>query len=205
MMFLMAAACLLAGIIVYPHLPALMVSHWNIHGMPDGAMSKFWSITILPLIMLVLIGIWAILPPLDPLQGIKRFRYVYDFFWFVIIAFLAYTYALMLGVNLGWQLNFLSTLLPALALLLFILGALLPYTKRNWYFGIRTPWTLSSDAAWDKTHRLSSYLLEFSALVTLFGLVYPASILWFILVPVLASAVIAVVYSYFAYRAEQVH
>lgn len=204
-MFVIVLACLVAGAIVYPHLPNLFVSHWNAYGQPNGSTGRFWGVVTLPLIMLVLIGIWAILPALDPLQGIRKFRYVYDFSWFLIISLLAYAYALTLGTNLGWPVTLVTAFIPALAVFFFILGALLPYTKRNWYFGIRTPWTLSSDAVWNKTNRYGSYFLEISALVMLVGLIYPASMLWFVLAPLIGSAIILVIYSYFAYRAEAVH
>jgi uncharacterized membrane protein len=202
----MVAACLIAGAIVYPHLPSLVVSHWNAHGLPDGSMTRLWGILALPLIMLVLIGLWAVLPALDPSGGIKRFRYIYDFFWFIIIAFFAYVYALSLWSNLGMHVDFLRALIPALALLFFILGSLMPYTKRNWYFGIRTPWTLSSDRVWDKTHEFGGHLIQIAALLILIGtFTQPVITVWLIAGPLVLAALISVVYSYFIYKSEERH
>lgn len=55
-------------------------------------------------------------------------------------------------------------LLPAAAMFVFVLGALLPHTERNWFMGIRTPWTISNDIVWNKTHKLGSRLFEIAAL-----------------------------------------
>ncbi len=203
-MLIIIAACVITGILVYPALPSMLISHWNAAGQPNGSMSRAIGVFVLPVIMLVLFGLWAILPPLDPLQGIKRFRYIYDFFFFILIAFFAYIYALMLGVNIGWHINFLATLIPALALLFFILGSLLPYVKRNWYFGIRTPWTLSSDVVWGKTQEFGGHLIQVAAIITLLGLfASPALGVWFIALPIILAGLASIIYSYIIYTRVQ--
>lgn len=198
LLFVIVLACFAVGIIVYPNLPALIASHWDAAGHVNGAMNKFWGVFMPPFIMLVLVGLWALLPNIDPIApGFKGFRYVYDFFFFLIVAFLAYVYALMLGTNLGWQFNMSAMVLSALALLIFILGALMPYLKRNWFVGIRTPWTISSDAVWNKTHKLGRILFEIAALFIFAGTLVPRMmVLWLILVPLAAAALISIIYSY---------
>ena len=204
-MFVTVLACLVAGIIVYPHLPAAFVSHWNIAGHPDGATSKFWGVYLLPLIMFLLLAIWAILPRVDPIDPVfKGFRYVYDFLIFLIIAFLAYVYALILGTNLGLPLSMTKMIMPAIAALIFILGALLPRIKRNWFVGIRTPWTISSDIVWDKTHKLGRPLLMIAALFILSGtFASPRLAVWLTILPLILAALICVVYSYFIFKSYE--
>ena len=68
--------------------------------------------------------------------------------------------------------------------------------KRNYFIGIRTPWTLNNEEVWDKTHRLGGLLFKISGVITVFGVFLPDYAIVFILVPVLASAVISIVYSY---------
>jgi uncharacterized membrane protein len=205
LMIILAIACFAAGIIVYPYLPATIVSHWSASGIANGTMGKFWGTFMLPIIMLVLIGLWSLLPVIDPLApGFKGFRYIYDFIFFLAVAFLAYVYALTLGANTGLGIDVSTMLLPALAVLIFSLGALLPHTKRNWFVGIRTPWTISSDVVWKRTHRLGGALFEISGLIILAATFFPhAAEFWFILLPVMLSAVISVVYSYLLYRKER--
>lgn len=83
LLFIMVLACVVTGAIVYPELPGVFVSHWGVAGNPNGTMNKFWAVSILPVIMLILVGIWALLPHIDPIApGFKGFRKVYDFFFF---------------------------------------------------------------------------------------------------------------------------
>lgn len=205
LIFIIVFACFATGIVVYPHLPAVLFSHWDAAGQANGTMSKFWGVFLLPIITLVFAGVWAFLPRLDPLApNFKGFRYVYDFFFLIVVAFFAYVYALTLGANLGWQFNMTTMILPALAILIFILGALMPRLKRNWFIGIRTPWTISSDTVWDKTHKLGSTLFEVAALFILAGTFVPPRVsFWFIIIPILAAALISTVYSYILFRREK--
>jgi uncharacterized membrane protein len=152
--------------------------------------------------MLVFFGLWALLPRIDPVApSFKGFRYAYDFFFFSLFSFLAYVYALSLGINLGWQFNMLTMILPALALLIFIIGAIMPRLKRNWFVGIRTPWTISSDLVWEKTHKIGGVIFEIAALFILIGTWLPRTLaLWFILLPLLVAALVPVIYSYFIFK-----
>ena len=63
-------------------------------------------------------------------------------------------------------------IIPAFAVLLFYIGILIKHAKRNWFIGIRTPWTLSSDKVWDKTHALGGKLFQVSAVITLGGIFF---------------------------------
>jgi uncharacterized membrane protein len=72
--------------------------------------------------------------------------------------------------------------------------------KRNWFMGIRTPWTLSSDVIWEKTHKLGGKLFQASAVICMFGLFFKGeSVILIIIIPIILSAVISVVYSYVIY------
>jgi uncharacterized membrane protein len=206
LLLIITIACFVTGAIVYPALPALLVSHWGVNGEPDGVMGKFWGVALIPLIMLACIGLWALLPRIDPIaKGFVGFRRVYDFLMFLIIAFLAYIYALMLGINLGWNINMSVAILTALGVLIVAIGLLLPYVKRNWFVGIRTPWTISSDAVWDKTHHVGSILFKAAGLVIFLGaFLDPAYALVFVVIPLLTAVLVPVVYSYFLYRRETV-
>jgi uncharacterized membrane protein len=103
--------------------------------------------------------------------------------------------------NTGSRFNFTTAIVPAMAVLFFCVGAFLKNLKRNWFMGIRTPWTLSSDVVWDKTHQLSGKLFKAAAIISLLGLFFQSNVVIFlIIIPVILAAVISVVYSYLLYR-----
>ena len=67
---------------------------------------------------------------------------------------------------------------------------------------IRTPWTLSSDTVWDKTHKIGGFLFKISGAFALIGIFFGDYAIWFLLVPVIVSTVYTVVYSYIEYKKE---
>ena len=193
-----------AGIILYPSLPARMDSHWDAQGAVNGTMPRFWGAFLMPIIALLLVALLFAIPYIDPRRrNIERFRGIYDSFVVVMVLFLAYLHGLTLAWNLGLRFSFLPWFLPAMALLFWYLGHLVGEAQPNWFIGIRTPWTLSSDDVWRKTHALGAKLFKLTAIVTLVGVLVPALAFLFLLVPVLATALFLVVYSYVLYRKEE--
>jgi uncharacterized membrane protein len=196
---------LVVGALLWNRLPDLMASHWNAGDQVDGYMPKFWGVFLMPLMMLGMFALFSIIPAIDSLKAnIAQFREIFNLFIVLIFLFLEYIWILTLRWNLG-DTNFRmsAAMLPALGLLFIFIGYMLRKAKRNFFIGIRTPWTLSSDKVWDETHRLGSILFIISGLLALFGSLFGGSIAFLlILVPLTASAIILVVYSYLLYRGE---
>jgi uncharacterized membrane protein len=198
---IIVAACFATGALVYPHLPAVGVAHWNAQGEPNGSSSRLAIAFILPGVLLLLYGLWALLPKIDPLnKGFRGFRHVYDFFWILLSAFLAYVYSLMLLANLGGGGDFFPQVMRALGAFFFVAGLLLPMVKRNWFFGIRTPWTISSDDDWRKTHRLGGVLFCLAGAILFAASFFSRALtLELGIGSVIAAALISAAYSYVIY------
>jgi uncharacterized membrane protein len=94
-------------------------------------------------------------------------------------------------------------LVPAFSLIFYYAGVLVQNAKQNWFIGIRTPWTLSSERVWDRTHKLGGNLFKASALIGLLGLLVQDYAIWLILIPVIVTAIYTVAYSYFEFRKEE--
>ena len=90
----------------------------------------------------------------------------------------------------------------ALGLLFFYAGILCENAKRNWFVGIRTPWTLSNDRVWDRTHQIGGKLFKLAGVITFLGVFFQNYAVFFILAPVLVVTVYTVVYSYVEYQKE---
>ncbi len=196
---------LLIGIFLYPALPAEIASHWNAAGVADGMLPKFWGVFLLPMLMIVVLGLSQLLPLLDPMRAnVESFRRSYQNFFFWIGVFLFYIFLLTVAWALGWRFNFTLALIPALAALFFVIGSLLAHSKRNWFIGIRTPWTMQSEEVWDKTNQLGGLLFKICAGLMLLGLVLPQYLIYFILLPVGATVVATIAYSYIEFRRQKV-
>lgn len=191
------------AIYIYPQMPNKMASHWNAKGEVDDYMSKFWGTFLMPIVSLGLFLLFLLIPKIDPLKkNIQKFRGYFDTFIVIIIAFLFYIYLLTILWNLDYRFDMTLMMVPALAALFYYLGILMENAKRNWFIGIRTPWTLSSDKVWEKTHKLGAKLFKISAIIALIGLLFKNYALLFVIIPIIFSALYAVVYSYFEYQKQ---
>ena len=96
-------------------------------------------------------------------------------------------------------------LIPAFAALFFYAGILIDKAKRNWFVGIRTPWTLSSQKVWDKTHQLGGQLFKLSAIIALLGLLSESLAIYLMIGPIILASIYLFVYSYWIFQKEKKH
>jgi len=193
----------LLGIYLYPSMPEQMASHWNAQGEVDDYMSKFWALFLMPLMSLGLLLLFLVIPKIDPLkQNIEKFRKYFDGFIVLMLGFLFYVYLLTIFWNLELRFSMTLLMIPAMAALFYYCGILVENAKRNWFIGIRTPWTLSNEKVWEKTHKLGGKLFKAAAIIILFGIVLKGYALLFILVPVIFVSFYLIVYSYVEYQKE---
>jgi uncharacterized membrane protein len=203
LVILLILAATIVGAILYPSLPVHMASHWDAQNQVNGYMSRFWGVFMLPIMALGLFLLFLLIPLIDPLkENIAQFRGAFNTFILLLVAFLVYIYLLSLAYNLGYPVNIGQAMMPALGIFIYYAGIMMGKAKRNWFIGIRTPWTLSSETVWAETHRLGALLFKISGVLTILGVFFGDYAFWFIMVPLLGSALFLTVYSYLVYRRE---
>jgi uncharacterized membrane protein len=198
------ALTVVASALVYPHLPERVPVHWGLNGQVDRYGHRLEAVAVLPIVMLASWLLWRFLPRIDPRRSnYAKFADTYDLFVNSLVAVLAVMQGAMLAATLGYRVS-MDRVVPGLVgILLIILGNALPRARPNWWFGIRTPWTLSNDRVWMRTHRLGGYLMAIAGLLMVgAALVQAAWALVVAFVAVLAAGFGSVVYSYFAWRQE---
>jgi uncharacterized membrane protein len=190
-------------IAMYPSMPDLVPSHWNAAGQVNGYMSKFWGLFLVPFIMAGFVALLMVIPRIDPKKrNYDKFRSYYDGFILVFVIYLlAIQVQIMLwstGVEISPNLTF-----PLLFGMLFIyLGFLIGHAEQNWFVGIRTPWTLSSETVWKKTHLLGGKLFKIAGITCILGVVFQDYAVWFIMVPIISVSCFTIAYSYFEFQKE---
>lgn len=191
------------GVYLYPKMPEKVASHWNAQGEVDGYMSKFWGLFLMPIVSIGLLFLFILIPKIDPLkENIKKFRKYFDGFVVLMIAFLFYIYLLTVFWNIGIRFDMGQLIIPALGILLYYTGLLIENSKRNWFIGVRTPWTLSNEKVWDKTHRIGGKLFRITGVIAFSGILFPNYGLFFILIPAILVPLYLVIYSYFEYQKQ---
>jgi uncharacterized membrane protein len=199
------AIALIAGLSLWNQLPDQMASHWNANDQVDGYISRFWGVFLMPLITLGIFVLFLVVPGIDPLKAnIAQFREAFNLFIALMVAFMLYIHGLTLAWSLGYQdFKMSAAMLPFMGILFIAIGYLLRQAKRNFFIGIRTPWTLSSDTVWDKTHRLGSILFMVSGAFAIIGGFFGGmTAFWLMFVPLIGSSLFLMIYSYILYRGE---
>ena len=201
--FGMALLFFIIGIYFYPRMPERMASHWNIHGEVDGYISKFWGVFLLPFIFTALALLFVAIPRIDPLKAnIEKFRKYYDGFIILFSIFWFSIYIQTILWNIGIQISPTIVFPVGFSFLFFYIGILCENVKRNWFIGIRTPWTLSNEKVWEKTHRNGGKMFKIAGLVALLGVLFQDYAFLLILIAVILIVAYTFTYSYFEYQKE---
>lgn len=203
-LFLVAASFIVA-MYLYPQMPEKMASHWNAAGEVDGDMPKAVALFLMPVMSLVFFFFFLLIPKIDPMKAnIVKFRRYFDIFIFLFETFLFFIYSLTIAWNLGWRFDMTAAMMPALAVLFYYMGIMIEKAERNFFIGIRTPWTLSSDRVWNKTHALGGKLFKAAAILTALGTFFPGYAIYLMLIPVIGVSVYLTVYSYVEFKKERI-
>lgn len=161
-------AAWLASLAVYPSLPQKVPIHWNIRGEVDGYGDKSIAAFVTPAAMLGLLALFQVLPWLSPRQfSLDTFRGTYGFLVSLIMVLFTYIHGLMLWAAYGGKLDLNRALGGGLCLFFALIGNVLGKVRRNFFVGVRTPWTLASERVWIDTHRLAARLFVAAGIVGL--------------------------------------
>lgn len=160
LVLLLVALQLIIAILVYPLVPDQIPTHWNIDGQVDGYGSKL-NLFFMPLLSGGLFFLIRVLTQSGPLPGISGHRPRLPLVERLLVGMVIFFFALQLitiaaALQLPISQMFLFNLL--LGLIFIFVGNYLGKVRRNFWIGIRTPWTLANDISWERTHRVGSWL-----------------------------------------------
>lgn len=143
----------------YPHLPPIVPTHWDASGHINGYSSRFWAVAMQPLVMTCLLLLMLVLPAISP-KGFRldESRGAFNLILLAVIVFNLVIDVPILRGELGLGGPRLNLLVPLIGVLFIIIGNYLGKFRKNFFVGIRTPWTLASDEVWLRTHRLGGHL-----------------------------------------------
>ena len=192
---------LLGHVLIYPALPARVPTHWGLSGQVDATGPR-WMDLVLAATPLLLLALAAVLPRIDPgRSSYRRHAKAYGAAMAgAVLMLLAFSWVTA-AAALGYSIDVGTVVCLLIGLLLLCIGNYLPQARPSYFFGIRTPWTLASDAVWRRTHRAGGAL--FCANGLLFLLCSPLPAMWLKLLPVAFTLCMAAglfAYSYWLYR-----
>jgi uncharacterized membrane protein len=166
-------------------------------------MPRVWGLFLMPLFSIGVFLLFLAIPRIDPLRAnIAQFIGAYNWMMVLLVGYLLYIYALPLLWALGYQFNMLTLMMPAMGLLFLAVGWMVGRARRNYFVGIRTPWTLSSDTVWAKTHQLGKWMFIGAGVVMLLSSSLGERGFWVGIAALLTAAFVPIVYSYLLWKKE---
>lgn len=198
LLFVVASLALTAA--VYPRLPDPVPTHWSFEMEPDGFTPKPWG-AFLPAGMLGAAWLlFVVLPRISP-RGFRfeSFSRVWRILQPTLMGFFFLVTSLILATAAGARMPLERALGAAMGVMLIVLGNFMGKLTKNFFIGIRTPWTIASDEVWLRTHRLGGKLFVLAG-VALFAAAAAGVGMVVAIGAVVAAALISAVYSYVLYR-----
>lgn len=190
------ASMYIAGWLLFDSLPEIIPTHWNAQGVADGFMYKQKAILLFPSIALAMLGLFYVLPKIDPLKkSYQKFERAWEILQILLMSLFAYFY----GVSLYTALSDTSPemfIVGGIGLLFIALGNYMSKFKRNFFVGIKTPWTLASEIVWNKTHRFGGWcFIAAGALLLLQTLLQTSYGVPVMIFAITVAAILPIVYS----------
>jgi uncharacterized membrane protein len=197
---LLTALVAMADVWAYPRLPDTIATHWNLHNVANGWSPKWVLFLAGPGLMVALMLLMRVLPWLSPKNfEVDSFRVTYLQIMVMVVCVAAYLQLLLLWSGLGHAMNIGRATIGGICLLFALLGNLMGKVRRNFFVGVRTPWTLANERVWNATHRFAAKTMVLGGLA---GLAMTAAGVegWPVLGVLLAGASAPVVYSLVMYK-----
>jgi uncharacterized membrane protein len=202
---LIVLGAVVASAVVYPNLPTTIPTHWDMLGRPNGWSSRVWGAWVMPIFLLATYALMRVLPAIDPRgSNYIKFGGAFDGIIVSIMLFMLGMHIIILRAALGYPVAMQRVVPIGVGVLLVVIGNLLPRARPNWFVGIRTPWTLSSDRVWEKTHRVGGHVFVAGGiLIVLAALAMQQWAHIVLMAVILACTATVLIYSYVEWKREQ--
>lgn len=184
---------------------AQIAVHWNAAGEVDRYGSVWEGLFLMPSMIGLISVLFYFIPKIDPRRSnIAQSGTAYRAAWIGMLVFMSILHIALVLNALGYAVN-IGLIVPVMVGILFlIIGNYMGKIRSNFMFGIRTPWTLSSELSWNKTHRLGGRLFMVIGLLMIATGLLPMTELWvyILLGAIFLMVAVLFVYSYLIYRTD---
>jgi len=178
-----------------------MPVHWNMAGEVDRYGSAVESAFLFPIIMVFILALFYMIPKIAVFkENLKAFENKYWQFVVGIELFFFAFFVLTVVPIFGFDINMVVFLQLLIGVLFIFIGFLMPFFRRNFFAGIRTPWTLASDEVWKKTHEIGGKAFIVSGLILLVSVFFSEYFVFFLFVSIVLILVMTIGYSFYVFK-----
>jgi uncharacterized membrane protein len=191
---------------IYPFLPELVPSHWNAEGEIDDWSGRGFTVLFFPGLILAVYLLMTFIPLADPLKkNYESFTVPYYWFRTLFVIFFSALYFYTIWTALGGNMNINYFVIPATSILFILIGAFLPKIKKNYFVGLKTPWTLASEENWNKTHAFGGKVFVAVGLLSLLISLFFKEAGLALIAIILVAVTTIFVYSYLIFKNRVLH
>lgn len=197
---LFAATAIILSAWAYPSLPGRVPTHWDLAGNVNGYSSRFVAVSILPAVLAFAWLLMLVLPSISPRGfGVDSSSAFYGCM-LAVTALLVVMHFVLLRAEMTGTAPSLTALLASIGALLAVIGSFLGRLKKNFWLGVRTPWTLASDEVWQRTNKLAGQLFVAGGSAIVAASFFGAAAIVVLIAVVTIALLVSIVYSYLLYR-----
>lgn len=203
---------LLAGIVLvfvavamsawaYPVLPDRVPTHWNMAGHVNGYSSRMFAVSFIPAVLAFTWLLMLVLPAISP-RGFSLGESAGAFYlaMLAVLALLFVVHWMILRSAATREMPSLTLLLALIGALFVLLGILVTKAKKNFWFGVRTPWALASDVVWQRSNQFGGRLMAIGGVIIILASFWHAAGMMVLVATVVVIGFAPIVYSYVIYR-----
>lgn len=201
LILLLGLITLASAIYYFPLLPDKIPTHWNLSGEINQYSDK-WMIFVLALLPVLIYALMGIMPKIDPKRAsYSKHEKAYFIVRIALFLFLTALYVVVLLFALGYLIKIDMLIKLGMGILFIVVGNVLSQARHNYFFGIRTPWTLASEKVWNKTHRMGAYSFVILGFIICF-LSFVSGVMsgYIIFILIMAAVIYPTIYSYIQYK-----
>ena len=182
----------------------LIPTHFDASGQPDDFGSR-WTLLLGPGVQLFVIALVAVIPFIEPRRG--HMQMSYGPLRILIVALSVFFTGLTVVITetaLGREVDISQLMLIGMGALFVVIGNLMGKIRSTFTFGVRTPWTLTSERSWVATHRLTGWIwvaIGLGAIVL--GILGLGEVgFWVFLIGIIGSLFVILPYSWWVWQQD---
>lgn len=206
MLLTLVISSFVISLLLAPKLPDIVPTHWGFSGEIDGWGSKWINLLLSPSIALLILLGMAFMPKIDPLfKSYKEFEKEYINLRSIFVIFFLFFHAVLLYNSFYPSVNLVPKAIPlGIGIFIGYIGYIMPKFKRNWFVGIKTAWTISSQKSWDATHNLGGKLFMLAGAIGIISTLFAPKFTFILfLTAILFAGIIPIIYSYYVWKEDK--
>lgn len=183
----------------------MLPTHSGLDGRPDAYSGKALALLGLPLTAAGMACLFILIARIDPRKrNIQLSAKAYTICWLATLGFFFVMHLFGILSALGYRVDVTTATEVAAGIVFIVVGNYMGNIRSNFFSGVRTPWTLSSELSWNRSNRLGGRLFIMLGVITALSALMPNKLMWVWLMEaeLITAALIAIVYSYFVWKAD---